>query len=324
MADTPAGAPIGETPAAPVAEVVVPEVIAPETPATETPAPETPATDPPAPEAEVEEPAVKEGDWAAIRERIAKGDEKLAKRLARYSSVDSVVEALIAAQAKISDGSLKSTLAKDATPEQVAAWREENGIPASAEEYEITLDEGLILGEEDRELVDSFIGQAHTKNMTPEQVNASVNWYLAMQEQQAEEQANEDLTAKEEGLAALNEAWGSEAPLNKSLIKNLIATAPGGEDTSNLILGARLADGTPLASNPNVLRWLADVARTVNPTATVVPGSGNNASQAIETEMAELTKLMGDSDSAYWKGPQALKMQERFRQLADVKSKMGA
>jgi hypothetical protein len=261
-------------------------------------------------------------DWATIRERVAKGDEKLSKRLARYSSIDSVVEALIAAQAKISDGSLKSALPKDATPEQIATWREENGIPASPKDYDLTLPDGVVLGDEDKPVVDSFLESvAHPNNMTPDQVKAAVAWNLAQQEQAAIEQAEADLTAKETGLAELEEAWGSEAKLNKNMVVNLINQAPG-EGTPDLILGARLADGTPLASHPNVIRWLADVARTVNPTATVVPGSGANAAEVIDKELENLNKLMADKDSEYWKGPSADRHQARYRQLVDVKQKI--
>lgn len=271
----------------------------------------------PADDGSTEEPVVHPDEWSAVRERIAKGDEKLSKRLARYSSIDSAIEALIAAQNKLSSGALKSALPKDATPEQLAAWREENGIPATPEEYDMTLPDGLTIGEEDLPVVDNFKKLAHESNMTPEQTKNAVAWYLNYQEQVAEEQAQQDLAAKQSGTQALQEAWGTEAKLNLSLIDNLLSTAP--EGTKELITDARLGDGTPLGSHPGVLRFLADLARQINPVATVVPHAGANASQAIETELAGIEKLMAQKDSEYWKGPGAAKMQERYRQLVDVK-----
>lgn len=265
---------------------------------------------------DVIDPKGSDNDWASIRTKVAKGDEKLEKRLARYSSVESVVEALLAAQAKISDGSLKTTLPKNATPEQIATWREENGIPSSPKDYDLTMPDGLIIGEDDQPIVDEFLGTAHELNMTPEQAKTTVAWYLAKQEQEAEELANADLEAREVGENAVRDLWGAETKLNKQLIVNFIDTAPDG--AGDLIKGARLADGTPLASHPAVLRWLADAARTINPVATVVPGAGSNASQAIETELAGLTKMMGDKNSEYWKGPTAEKNQKRYRDLVSV------
>lgn len=338
MADTPAGAPVGDTPAAPA---VVATPVATPTPAANpapvadpkatpadpkaTPAPtgaDPKPTAQPAPVGDdIDDTKGKDTDWAAIRTKIANGDEKLEKRLARYSSVESLAQALIAAQAKISDGSLKSALPKNATPEQIATWREENGIPADPTGYDLTMPDGLIIGEEDKPVVDEFIKHAHGLNLTPEQAKANVAWYLGVQEQQAEALANADLEAREAGENAIRELWGAEAKLNKQLIVNFIDTAPDG--VGDLIKTARLGDGTPLASNPAVLRWLADSARAINPVATVVPGAGSNAAQAIETELAGIVKLMGDKKSDYWVGPQSAKMQERYRQLVDVQSRMG-
>jgi hypothetical protein len=259
-------------------------------------------------------------DWATIRTRIAKGDEKLEKRLARYTSVDSMAEALIAAQNKIASGTMKSALPKDATPEQLAEWRTENGIPAKAEDYDTKLPDGLVIGEADKPVVDDFLKNALDANLSPEQVKSSLAWYFKEQEKQIEARNQLDYNAKETGEEALREVWGPETKLNKSLIKGLLETAPG--SVPDLLAGARLADGTPLGSHPDTLRWLADLARQVNPVATVVPGSGTNAAAAIETELAGLTKMMGDKTSDYWKGPLAEKNQARYRDLITVQEKM--
>ena len=316
-------APTAETTAAPSAETTTVEATA--APAAETSkgdddedakiAPAVPIKGVGEEDAAVEETAPTE-DWATIRERIAAGDEKLSKRLARYSSVDSAIEALIAAQNKIASGTLKTALPKDATAEQLAAWREENGIPATAEEYDLEMPDGLVIGEDDQPIVEDFTKVAHELNMTPAQVSKSVAWYLAEQERQAEELAVSDLNVKEEGEKVLKEVWGEEAKLNKNLIMGLLATAP--EEASQQLLGGRLADGTPLASNPAVLRWLADLARTVNPVATVVPSSGGTAAAAIETEIASIEKMMGDPKSEYWKND---KIAARYRQLVDVRAR---
>lgn len=290
-----------------------------ETPAVETTetAVETPAD---TGSADAEEPVVGPDDWAAARARIAKGDDKLEKRLARYTSVDSLAEALIQAQNKIASGSLKSALPKDATPEQLAEWRTENGIPEAPEGYELTLPDGLVIGEADKPNVDAYTKLAHDLNLTPEQVKGNLAWYFQEQERQIEVQSQADFEARVNGEEALREVWGSETKLNKNLIKGLIESAPAG--VPEQLLGARLADGTPLGSHPDTLRWLADLARQVNPVATVVPGSGSNASQAIDSELETIQDLMKDRTSKYWKGEGASKMQERYRQLISVKQKM--
>jgi hypothetical protein len=277
-------------------------------------------TDPGAadPAAQKADPAPR--DWATLRTQYAKGDEKLEKRLARYSSPEAVIDALIAAQAKISSGSLKSVLPEKATPEQLAEWRAENGVPAKPEDYDTTLSNGMVVGEDDKPFVDKFTKQAHDLNMSQPQVQKVLEWYYADRENQVAEMRQADSANRAESEEAMRGEWGSEYKLNINLINGLLDTAPAG--LKDKLFGARLADGTPLGDSPDALRWLANMARTVNPVATVAPGAGANAAQAIDTELEGLVKQMGDRDSPYWKGTSSEKLQARYRELVSVKEKL--
>jgi len=314
IADTPA--PAGAAaPAAPSADTPAPN------PA---PTPDTPKGDatPPSGDDKGAAPAPdapKPDDWATRREAYANGDEKLSKRLARYSSEKDVVDALIAAQNKISAGELTAPLPKDATPEQVADWREANGIPVEPTGYDLT---GLELGEVDKPIVDDFLKLVHSKNLPPETVKDIVKWNQDNAAAILEARRAEDARLKVEGTAALKEAWGSEFELNSSLIKGLLDTAPKG--IGDGIMAGRLADGTPITSSPEALRWLASIAREMNPTATLVPGSGNNAEQSLANEKAELIKMSGDrsKNSEYWHGQKAAKHQARLLELNALELKM--
>ena len=259
-------------------------------------------------------------DWAALRTEIAGDDDKLLKRLSRYSSVKDVTDALIAAQNKIASGTLKSALPADPTPEQLAEWRADNGIPESPDKYDTALPDGMTIGEFDKPIVDNFVKQAHELNLTPDQVKSTLAWYFKDQEQQVAELRQADAAFTTESTEKLREEWGSEYKLNMNLVDGLLSQLP--ENGKDLLMGARLADGTPLGSNPKVLRFFANLAREVNPVATVVPGSGTNAAQAIESEMANIQKLMGDRTSEYWNGPTANKMQARYRELVTVQEKL--
>lgn len=278
------------------------------------PAPAAATTEPAA------EPAATGNDWAALRSKYAKEDPKLLKRLERYSSTEAALDALIAAQNKIASGELKAPLPKDPTPEQLAAWREENGIPASPADYKIELPDGFALGEADKPVVDEFLKLAHERNMRPEDVSAAVAFDLERRDREIAQRRELDENARVENDEVLREEWGSEYKLNKNLISGLLDLAPNG--VKEQILNGRLSDGTPIGSHAPTLRWLANLAREVNPVATVVPGSGTNAAQAIESELASITALMGDKTSAYWKGPTADKMQARYRELVTVQSKL--
>lgn len=277
-------------------------------PAPVDPKPVDPAPVDPAP---VDPPAdTVAGDWPEDwRAKAAGGDEKLMKRLERYNSPKAVVDALVAAQAKISQG-VKQPLKADATPEEVAAWRAENGIPEKPDGYEVSLPDGFVIGEADKPVVDSFLERMHGKNVPPDVVNEALGWYYQEQAQQMEAQAEADLDFRGKGQEELREEYGADYRRNVRIALEVVP-----EDIKDEFLGGRLADGTMIGDNPAVIRWLSGMARQINPLATVVPGTGTNAMQAMETELAGLRAKMPDKNSDYWKGPNASKNQERYREL---------
>lgn len=255
-------------------------------------------------------------DW---RKNYAGDDEKMAKRLERYASPKAALDALVAAQNKISSGELKSALNPEATDEEKATWRSENGIPDAASDYEISLSSGYVVGEEDQPMVDSFLEDAHSLNLHPSQVNGALEWYFKQQEAQAIEQETVDAGLRQTGEDTLHAEWGTDYRRNLQIATNLLDAAP--EGLKDQIMGARLADGSPLGNNPEALNWLVDMSRQINPIATVVPGSGTNAVQAVESELSNIKSLMGDHSSEYWKGPKAETMQARYRELTTALQK---
>lgn len=287
-------------------------------PAPVDPAPVDPAPVDPVNPAPVDPPSDPEpkGDWPEDwRSKAAGGDEKLMKRLDRYNSPKAVVDALVAAQAKISAG-VKQPLKADATPEEVAAWRADNGIPDKPDGYEIALPDGFVVGEADKPVVDSFLERMHGKNMPPDVVNEALGWYYTEQSRQMEAQAEADLDFRGNGQEELREEFGSEYKRNVRIALEVVP-----EDIKNEFLGGRLADGSLIGDNPAVIRWLSGMAREINPLATVAPGSGTNAMQAVENELAGLKAMMGDKKSAYWQKGTGEKLQARYRELVSAQQR---
>jgi hypothetical protein len=254
-------------------------------------------------------------DWATKRTAYANGDAKLLSRLSRYSSEKDAIDALIAVQNKMASSRAKEPLPDNPTPEEVAAWRAENGIPITAKDYGVKVPEGM-----DAAQTEEFLSTAHELNMTPAQVEKIIGWKAAADQKFLEQRAENDQTARDAGTEELRKDWGSEYKLNINLITGLLDGAPQG--VKEQIMGGRLANGTLIANDPSMLRWLASLSREVNPTATVVPGSGVNAAQAIQSEMQNLQTMMGDRKSEYWKGPKSEALQARYRDLATVQSKI--
>lgn len=256
-------------------------------------------------------------DW---RQKYAGENEKVLKRLERYNSPKAALDALIAAQDKISRGDLRKPLGDKPSDDELAAYRADNGIPESPDKYDLKLSDGRVIGEEDKELVGSFLEQMHGKNATPEQVSAGVDWYYGFVEEQQAKRYEADEEYRRQSEDELRAEFGADFRRNMNMVSGLLQGAP--EGVREMLMDARTEDGTRLINSPNALRWLTQLSREINPVSAVVPGAGANAGQAISDELDTIKSLMGDPKSEYWKGPKAEKMQARFRDLVNAQGKM--
>lgn len=280
------------------------------------PAPSDPPADP-APKGKGDE-GYWPNDW---RKNIAGEDEKLLKRLERYASPKALSDALVSVQNRISAGELRGVLPKNATEEQVKQWREENGIPESPDKYELALPKGLVIGEDDKPIIDDMLKTLHGVNANNEQVSQAVNFYYAAIEKVEADRQEADRTAAQAAQDALHNEWGPEFRANMNAIDGLLATAPG--DVKEQLKFGRLADGTPIMANADAIRWLNSLSREINPVTTLVPNAGADVSGSIEAEINAIEKDMGapkgsPEHKAYWGDD---KRQARYRALLDAKER---
>lgn len=260
-------------------------------------------------------------DW---RDKLAKGDDKVRKRLDRFQSPADVMKSWQSLEQKLSSGDVKSTLPEDADEKQIADYRKDNGIPETPEGYLENLPNGLVIGDEDRPMVDSYIERVHGKHADPAVVAETLDWYYQLQEDQIAKQAQADATEKQENDDVLRAEWGGEYRGNLNSIAAFLDQAPASDDgvpLKDLILGSRLSDGTPVGNHPTMLRWLARIASDANPAGFVTPGAGGSQAESVKTEIASIEKVMREDRSTYDKDP---KMQERLRTLYDAETKLSA
>lgn len=250
-------------------------------------------------------------DW---RQKMAAGDAKLLKQLETFTSPADVYKAHRALQQKLSSGEYKkaSALPEDATEEQVAEWRKENGIPAKWEEYDTTLPDGLVIGEYDKPIVDEVLKSMHAVHAPPAVVKAALSTYFSLQENHRAEMAEHDENTLSATIEALRGEWGAEYKRNQNAIEAYLDTLP--EDFRENIAGARLMDGTKLLGNAAGVRFLAQLAREANPAITAFPGS-SNPSKSIEDEL----KSLNVGSEEYWKSPEK---QQRARELYALQDKL--
>lgn len=252
------------------------------------------------------------------RDQLSAGDEKAAARLQRFDSPEAIWRSYRAMEQRMSSGELRSALPKDAKPEEVTKWRQENGIPESPDKYNLTFEDGLVIGDEDKPIIDGFLKSAHTANMTGEQVKGALSWYYGEVERQSSEREAADKKVQTETEDALRGKWGNDYRTNLNRINALLDTAPTG--LKDAFLHGRLADGTPIGSSAGMLEFMALLSRQINPVGTVVPGAGANMGNAIADEITKIEKVMREDRKAYNKDEA---MQARYRELLSARERLG-
>ena len=240
--------------------------------------------------------------------------EKMLNRLGRYTSPQAAFDALINAQNKISEGLYKMDLPENATEEELTAYREANGIPEKPEGYDLTLDDGQVIGDEDKPIVDAFLKTAHESNMKPDQVKGALNWYYQHQEEIATRVAADDDQYKKDSVDDLRQEWGTDYRINVNAAEQFLAGLPGG--LGKMLAGGRLADGTPIGTNPEALKAFAQLGRDQNPYTRVVPAEGDQAAKMVEEKIAGYEKRMKDDREAWFKDKDA---QKHYQELINAR-----
>lgn len=255
-------------------------------------------------------------DW---RKQLAGDDDKALKKLERYKSPQDIFKAMQEAQTKLSEGMQITSLPENATEEQVAEYRKKMDIPEDPKGYLESLPEGLVFGEEDEPLVATFVDKMHAINASPEVVKNALSWYNEMQEAQETQQVEQDREFRKTAEDELRQEWGGEYRANVNSIENFLASAPDGLGQN--LMNARLADGTLLGANPQVLRWLANMADTVNPAGFTSPGDISTQAESVKAELDKIREIRRTNPDKYF-GDEA--MQERFRKLVEAEERLSA
>jgi len=269
-------------------------------------------------------------------------DKDLLKFLGRYHSPSAAIGAWKKQNDAIASGPWIKPLGEDATEEDIAAYRKQTGVSEKMDGYNETLPEGLVIGDEDRPMVDKFLENMHASNARPDEVNAALKSYYDLKQEAEADVAELEAQSASFGEESLREEWGGDYKRNITAAHSYLDTLPSEvkaifahgrmpvavkDERGEPVLGK---DGQamlrlePVGYNPTAMKWLTSMALENNPLSTVVPGAGSNQAAAVGEEIANIEKMMGDRTSDYWKGPKADTMQERYRELVDARDKLKA
>ena len=247
------------------------------------------------------------------RQAIAGDNADELKQLERYSTPQDVWKKARALEVRLSSGELRSNLPKDATPEQTAAWRKENGVPEAPEKYELKLKDGLVIGAEDKPIVDSFLKRLHGKHVTNEQASELVNAYYDILEAEAAKGETEKAGVKQKVSDALTTKWGGDYRGNMNRIAALVdANVPITSKLKGMIQAT-------IETNQEFAELMETFARQINPVTTLIPGAGANIANALADEINAIELKMRTDRDAYNKDEA---LQARYRDLLEARERI--
>jgi hypothetical protein len=207
----------------------------------------------------------------AAAERV----ERMKSQLGRYGTLEAAMIALADAQDKLRSRQHAEPLSKDASPEEVAEWREKNGLPKEAKDIaiprvEVTTETGERKYHEwteaDQPLHDAFREVAYDLKLSQDQVNRLVDWqFKSAQARVAEGQQALKAIDKEDKRHArtfMREEWGAEYDPRIAVVERFIKDEEALPDgAGKLLWEARDAAGHRVAFHPGVMMLLADAAQ---------------------------------------------------------------
>jgi len=271
-------------------------------------------------------------DWREkIAEHASAGDKKAyEKEMRRLSNLDSPYQVYGSFRnlenTWASRNFIKLPPKEGASESDIREYHKALGVPEKPEDYfkDLKLDNGAVLGEADKPIVDAFAAAVHKAGAPPAVVSAALNWYFAGQEKAAADLDQADENYRVESMRALKDEYGPAFERKRNAVAALFATAPGGTDIKNdkslisRLLGGRTADGKIIGNDPDAVRFLINLALDQNPSAAVVE-DGDQSGKSVEKEIAEIEQVMRTDRARYNR-----EFAGRYAELLATRSKIQA
>lgn len=243
-----------------------------------------------------------EFDW---RGAIAGEDQKVAKRMERFTDLPAFGKSYFELDARLNSGKLIQIPDANASKEDLAAFAKMRGIPETPDKYQITVQppKGMELSENDQTRLKAITARLHKAGglkADPEIVNiAHEIFYEERIEAEAQMEAAA-ITAREKAEAYLAKRWpGGEMRRNLMIADQAIGEYFGKDFAE--IKDMQMADGTRLGDHPEFIEAFAKIGRaTLEDPAFLEAGKdGSDAYQSLSDEKAGLMKLRSANPKEY-------------------------
>jgi hypothetical protein len=252
-------------------------------------------------------------DWRGDIVKATGGDDKLLKRLERFTDPISYFKTEQHAQTLISQGKQGETPDESSTEEEWTDYRARMGVPEASNDYDIISNGDGQYGDADL-LNNELISQvAHQHNLSNEVATQFANTIKAREELAVEDRRLLDQSDQVSAERQTQEMWGPDKASNMYAMNLLLDKAPEGLKAKFLHMRDP-ETGTTNINNPEVLNWLAGVAREAFPASVVVPNS-QNPSGDIASEMKDIQTMMRDKPDDYFADQT---VQDRYKELLAV------
>jgi hypothetical protein len=254
-------------------------------------------------------------DW---RTQLAGEDRDFLKTLDRFTDPAALAKSYRELRARMSSGEGPKPLPENATPEQKAEWRKENGLPEKWEDYKIELPGGQVIGDADKPLVNDFTKFAHEANMPPAAVTTALTWFFEQQDKINIQRAQQDEAFLDANMEKVKAAWGPALVERNAIgIKTWLDGQP--EELKLMFAEARMPDGRKLGAIPEIMNVALRLAQDDNPELfRAMTPAGNSSGMGSSDEIKLIEDKMRTDRAGYYKD-QAL--QDRLRYLYDQRDK---
>ncbi len=207
--------------------------------------------------------------------------------MGRFTTEGDFIKGAVQAHAKLRAGEIQSVNVSDMSEDQLAEYREAQGIPVDGK-YEINLPDDVQMQEGDQDMIEQVMPIALAGNVSTPVFNAMVEAQLRGRDALLDQMVAQDGIDRQTFENVARENWGADYEVNMNRLTNMINLLP--EAVREDFQDARLANGKGLMNSPEVVNFLVSLDRQIHPLDTL-PGEGFNqhaTAQDIERQVKEI------------------------------------
>lgn len=245
---------------------------------------------------ENDDPAAHPADWPDDwKEKLADGDEEVAKLINRYGSPKAVAKAMLEREKLIRSGKLRRDMPDPEDEAAMKEWRKSEGVPDDPTGYVLPETIKELVTDDDKPMLENFTEFAHSKNLPQSAIEPAIEWYFQQQDAAATQQAEADKEAAETAISELRSEYGAEYKSSMQLAKRFMESTP---EIGDEWREARLPNGQRLGDIPGFVRFAVEQGRAMfGDSAFATP----DAEAAHSNRLAEIEQIMKTDIARYHK-----------------------